>query len=136
MYSAVSKFEEKYFFEFYGELQNLDTAEYIYNFLYSRGQELWQQNKIHGKRRDQFLLGLYEGFEMSLKTNDTACQNALIHLRNPALQSFFNKLNPRTRSISYKYKVDQDLYSRGQKLGQKLKAPEAITHKKAQKRLN
>ncbi|MDD7984448.1 DUF2786 domain-containing protein [Lentisphaera marina] len=131
-----SSIESKYFFEFYGELQNLDTAEYIYNFLYSRGEKLWQEHKSHGQRRDQFLLGLYEGFEMSLKSNDVACKNALIHLRNPALQSFFQELNPRTRSVSYKVKLDQGLYKHGQKLGQKLQAPKALNHKSVQKRLN
>ncbi|EDM27582.1 hypothetical protein LNTAR_20288 [Lentisphaera araneosa HTCC2155] len=128
--------EEKYFFEFYGELQNIATAEYIYNFLYSQGQSLWKEYKKAGQRREQFLLGLYEGFESSLKHNKHASQNSLIHLRNPALLDFFTSLNPRTRSISYKYKIDPALYKQGQQIGRKLKIPKSLSKKTAQKRLN
>ncbi|WDE99075.1 DUF2786 domain-containing protein [Lentisphaera profundi] len=131
-----SSLEKLYFFEIYGEVQNLDTAEYIYNFLYHQGQELWFQNKQAGQRRESFLLGLYEGFQERFKANKNASENSLIHLRNPALQSFFDKLNPRTRPVSYRYKADQSLYQKGKLIGQQLNAPKALKIKKAQKRLN
>ena len=115
-----------HFFEFYGEIQNLDSAEFIYNFLYSSGERNWSAYKQRGARKDQFLLGFYDGFESSLKNNTGASENSLQHLRNPALQSFFKNMNPRTKSMSYRSRPVQKSYSQGKSAGSKLIIPNKL----------
>ena len=121
-----------YFFEFYGEIHNLDSAEFIYNFLYVSGERHWLSHKKRGHRKDHFLMGFYDGFESTLKDNSKASSNALQHLRNPALQSFFKELNPRTRSVSYRKRIVQLSYEQGRNAGSQLNLPKKLesTHKK------
>ena len=127
--------QEAYFFEFYGLPENIDSAEFVYNFLFSQGDPYWQKHRQRGSRKDSFLNGFYDGFELQLKKDSQACQEALIHLRNPALNSFFKELNPRTRSISYKAPTTKDLYHKGHSLGKKLGIPKGINQKLTQKRI-
>ena len=119
----------KYFFEFYGEIHNLDGAEFIYNFLLSSGKRHWLLAKNIGGRKDHFLMGFYDGFEDTLKFNQEASTNSLCHLRNPALQNFFKEMNPRTKSINYRSRKVFDSYEQGKKMGAKINLPNQLEFK-------
>lgn len=100
-------------YEFFGQVHNLDIAEYVFNFLIDEGIRQWDyfrsspeyMESRHKPSKIAFLDGLYHGFEIKLDQVNKLVydkQNGInlpILAKDKMLEEAFGKRYPSTRSI-------------------------------------
>ncbi len=90
------------YLEIVGTRENLDMAQWVYDFLLETGERLWGEHKrrrgIRGNaHRRRYLAGVMLGFQEQLQ--DQSGKNreeGLIWVGDPGLQDFFQQRHPRT----------------------------------------
>ena len=115
-------------FEIYGFPQNLDLAEYVFDFLIHQGHVEWDKfKKAHGravsKEKKSFLHGMYAGFGEKLREQHAQLEeeHELIWTGDPALENFFKDRNPSTRTVSRGGRINPDIHNAGHEKGKQLK---------------
>jgi len=113
--------------EFYGTRDNLDLAEYVFDFLLHQGGIEWVAYKReHGlpnnRQQRSFLTGLYSGFIEKLDSQraELASDKSLIWLGDPQLQSFYQQRNPRVVNSRSRAAHHVDAHSAGARVGAEL----------------
>ncbi len=113
--------------EIYGTPENVEMAEYVYDYLQNIPEILWaehkRQEKINGnKHRRSFIYGLLDGFYNKLDSQFTENQSKeLVWTGDPRLQEFYRRRNPRIARSSSRYSRScQDTYNSGITQGKNL----------------
>ncbi len=113
--------------EIYGLPENVEMAEYVYNYLQNISELLWtdykEQKKIDGnKHRRTFIYGLLEGFYTKLENRAvTSHSNKLVWKGDPRLKEFFFRRNPRRSRTSHRYSTScHEAYASGINHGKNL----------------
>tara|TARA_B100001964_G_scaffold98878_1_gene110454 strand:- start:399 stop:797 length:399 start_codon:yes stop_codon:yes gene_type:complete len=106
--------------EIYGTPENVEMAEYVYDYLQNISELLWteykKQKKINGNRhRRSFIYGLLDGFYNKLDGRVIENRSGkLVWQGNPRLKGFYRKRNPRQVRSSSRYSSScQDAYNSG-----------------------
>lgn len=114
--------------EIYGTPANLDTAEYVFDFLLHQADIQWrrykQENNLRTRRqRLSFLRGLYDGVYQSLERQRRHLEEeeALIWLGDPGLQDFYRKRNPQVRRTRSRTRHYQEAHQDGQDVGRQIR---------------
>ncbi len=113
--------------EIYGTPENVEIAEYVYDYLQNISELSWKiykrQNHINGNRhRKTFIYGLLNGFydRMESRVLENASKE-LIWKGDPQLSAFFRKRNPKLlRSSSSYSKSCNETYRSGKAKGKTL----------------
>ncbi|MBM4055720.1 MAG: DUF2786 domain-containing protein [Planctomycetes bacterium] len=113
--------------EIYGTPENVEMAEYVYDYLQNISELLWtgykEQKKLEGnKHRRTFIYGLLEGFYHKLEGNTAEKHsNKLVWKGDPRLKEFYRRRNPKRVRASSRYSRScQDAYASGISQGKKL----------------
>ncbi len=113
--------------EIYGTPENVEMAEYVYNYLQNISELLWKEyksrEKISGnKHRRTFIYGLLDGFYNKLDSRDIEYQSRkLVWKGDPRLKEFYRRRNPRLVRSSSRYSNScQDAYNSGKSQGNNL----------------
>lgn len=111
--NSVKNYDYLYHIELYGEADKLDLAEYVYETILNKAEELYEDykndpNRVKGYRKlskKAFFVGLFEGFESKLKLSQKKVvddleesSGELIRLDDPILDEYYNKAYSRARS--------------------------------------
>lgn len=112
-----------------GTPENLEMAEYVYDYVMRLGESLWEERKRSARRervpgrpgagprgtKFQYLAGLFRGFEDKLAAGQQNLEeeHGLVWLGDPELKGYFDYLHPRTSSISYTGVSRSDQYRAG-----------------------
>ncbi|MCF6147437.1 MAG: DUF2786 domain-containing protein [Candidatus Kuenenia sp.] len=122
--------------EIYGTPENIEMAEYVYNYLQNVSELLWaeykKQKKIEGnKHRRTFIYGLLEGFYHKLEGQAVVHRsNKLVWKGDPRLKEFYLQRNPRRVQTSSRYSRScQDAYTSGIHQGKNLVIRKGIYRK-------
>jgi hypothetical protein len=129
--------------EILGKKPNVLMAEYVYEFLIRKLEELWKQyqskNQISGRYKRSYVLGVLDGFDRklfqqteSLKKEpllENAKDRSLILMKDPQLDDFISYRFPRvsTRRRGAKDWVNTELYSAGKVDGGRLTLNRPVT---------
>ncbi|GAX61791.1 hypothetical protein SCALIN_C27_0190 [Candidatus Scalindua japonica] len=113
--------------EIYGTPENVEMAEYVYNYLQNISEFLWTEHKrrekIGGNRhRRTFIYGLLDGFYNKLDGQVIKNQSKeLVWTGDPRLKEFYHRRNPRTAHSSSRFsKSCNDTYNSGMDQGKNL----------------
>jgi predicted SprT family Zn-dependent metalloprotease len=113
--------------EIYGTPENVEMAEYVYDYVQNISELLWAeykvQRKINGNRhRRTFIYGLLEGFYNKLDSRLIENQSKkLVWKGDPRLKEFYRRRNPKRVSSSSRYSRScQDAYNSGITRGKNL----------------
>ncbi len=113
--------------EIYGTPENVEMAEYVYDYLQNIPELLWaeykRREKISGNRhRRTFIYGLLDGFYNKLDSRFTENQSKeLVWTGDPRLKQFYRRRNPRIARSSSRYSHScQDTYDSGMTQGKNL----------------
>ncbi|ODS30046.1 MAG: SprT-like family protein [Candidatus Scalindua rubra] len=113
--------------EIYGTPENVEMAEYVYDYLQNISELLWEehkrQKKINGNRhRRAFIYGLLNGFYNKLDGRVIEHQSKkLVWKGDPRLKEFYRRRNPRlVRSSSRYSRSCKDTYNSGISRGKNL----------------
>lgn len=114
--------------ELYGTPDNLDLAEYVYEFLLHQGEIAWSEyKKGEGRHRRRhkvsFVSGIYEGFRETLegRTEYLSKSKDLVWLGDPRLDAFYRERNPYIRTSSARSTVEMSAHAAGVREGKKLR---------------
>jgi hypothetical protein len=125
-------------FEIYGTLENLDSAEYVYDFLLNNAESLWHSYKVNSvrdvaRKKEQYLKGLYAGLYQKLRLQKEELMNryALKKIVDPELLEFYKDLNPRTRKVTTRSQADPGVYNDGVAKGRTLQIRAGVSTKKS-----
>ncbi|MCJ8329856.1 MAG: DUF2786 domain-containing protein [Lentisphaeria bacterium] len=128
--------------EFYGTAENLDMADYIFNFLRDEGNRLWEQYKKEEKFKNNrmklsFLNGLYLGFSETLEKQRQTLSStkALIWLGDPKLNEFYRQRNPYVRNSKVKNQLNSTVHNHGMIKGKELKIQTVIHDRSSTRKL-
>ena len=106
--------------EIYGTPENVEMAEYVYDYLQNISELLWteykEQRKINGNRhRRTFIYGLLDGFYNKLDGRVIEHRSKkLVWKGDPRLKEFYRRRNPKLVSFSSRYSSScQDAYNSG-----------------------
>ncbi|MDR4498699.1 MAG: SprT-like domain-containing protein [Candidatus Scalindua sp.] len=122
--------------EIYGTPENVEMAEYVYDYLQNISELLWEEHKrqkrLTGNRhRRTFIYGLLNGFYHKL--DNRISENLTGHLvwkGDPRLKDFFHRRNPKlVRSSSRYSRSCQDTYNSGISQGKNLVIHKGINEK-------
>ncbi len=89
-----------------GTSENLEMAEYVYNYVINLCESLWQQRRQSSNNRSgtkfQYLAGLLRGLQEKLDRQNQQLkeEHGLVWLGDPELKKYFGELHPRTRSVA------------------------------------
>ncbi len=113
--------------EFYGTRDNLDLAEYVFDYLMHQGELEWAAYKRNeglrnNRQKLSFLIGLYSGFleKLACQKKELADQKALIWLGDPKLATFYRSRNPRVASTTSRSAHHPDAHTAGEDRGAQL----------------
>jgi len=113
--------------EIYGTPENVEMAEYVYDYLQNISELLWVEHKgrekINGnKHRRTFIYGLLDGFYNKLDSRVIESQSKkLVWMGDPRLKEFYRRRNPRVARSSSRYSRScQDTYNSGITQGRNL----------------
>ncbi len=112
-----------YVLEICGKPENVELAEYVFDFLNHSAQRLWRQHReaknIQGNRdRRRFVAGVMSGFYRKLRTQHQKNEEqGLVWLGDPALTQHFKRRYPHTRSVSYGSSSGSDAHAEGRRAG-------------------
>jgi hypothetical protein len=113
--------------EIYGTPENVEMAEYVYDYLQNISELLWaeykRREKIKGNRhRRTFIYGLLDGFYNKLDSRVVENQSKkLVWMGDPRLNEFYRRRNPRIARSSSRYSRScQDTYNSGITQGKNL----------------
>ncbi len=113
--------------EIYGTPENVELAEYVYDYLQNISELLWKEyksrEKISGnKHRRTFIYGLLDGFYNKLDSRVVEYQSKkLVWKGDPRLKEFYCRRNPRLVRSSSRYSNScQDAYNSGKSQGNNL----------------
>ncbi len=113
--------------EIYGTPENVEMAEYVYDYLQNISELLWteykKREKISGnKHRRTFIYGLLDGFYNKLDSRLIENQSKkLVWKGDPRLKEFYRRRNPRLVRSSSRYSSScQDAYNSGKNQGKNL----------------
>lgn len=113
--------------EIYGTPENVEMAEYIYDYLQNIPEFLWaeykRREKISGNRhRRTFIYGLLDGFYNKLDSRFIENRSKkLVWMGDPRLKEFYRRRNPRIARSSSRYSRScQDTYDSGMTQGKNL----------------
>ena len=106
--------------EIYGTPENVEMAEYVYDYLQNIPEHLWVeykgQKEINGNRhRRSFIYGLLDGFYNKLDGRIVEHQSGkLVWKGDPRLKEFYRRRNPRLIRSSSRYASScRDTYNSG-----------------------
>jgi len=126
--------------EIYGAPENIEMAEYIYDYLQNISELLWVEYKRRGKikgnkHRRTFIYGLLDGFYNKLDSQFTENRSKeLVWTGDPRLQEFYRRRNPRIAHFSSRYSRScQDIYNSGMTQGKNLVIHKGIYEKRSEK---
>ncbi len=107
--------------EMLGTMENVTFARHVYDFLRHRVESLWQNyrtiNKVAGKLRKTYILGLLQGFREKLENEEKKHAlsaatpagmsspktiSALVVAEDPGLSEFTKQRFPRLRKVQYR----------------------------------
>ena len=115
-------------FELYGDLENLNTAEYVYYFLINQGEDLWlKYKKLYGaevsRKKRFFLTGLYDGFYKKFLVSVKQCLISLQSRKSKMIswKSSLLNINPTIRRRTVRQSVDPKIYNDGVSEGKRVK---------------
>ncbi len=113
--------------EIYGTPENVEMAEYVYDYLQTISELVWDEykkrEKINGNRhRRTFIYGLLDGFYNKLDSRTVENQSKkLVWKGDPRLNEFYRRRNPRRVCSSSRYSNScQDAYDSGKNQGENL----------------
>lgn len=113
--------------EIYGTPENVEMAEYVFDYVQNISELLWAeykvQKKINGNRhRRTFIYGLLEGFYNKLEGRVVENRSRkLVWKGDPQLKEFYRRRNPRIIRSSSRYSRScQDAYNYGVARGKNL----------------
>jgi hypothetical protein len=122
--------------EIYGTPENVEMAEYVYDYLQNISELLWaeykKREKISGNRhRRTFIYGLLDGFYNKLDSRFIENQSKkLVWKGDPRLKEFYRRRNPRIARSSSRYSHScQDTYDSGMTQGKNLVIHKGIHEK-------
>ncbi len=122
--------------EIYGTPENVEMAEYVYDYLQNISELLWEehreQKKINGNRhRRTFIYGVLNGFYRKLDSQVRENRRkSLVWTGDPRLKDFFHRKNPKLVRTSSRYtKSCQDTYNSGMNQGENLIIQKGIHEK-------
>ena len=113
--------------ELYGTPENVEMAEYVYDYLQNISELLWEEYKVQkrltgNRHRRTFIYGILNGFYHKL--DNRISENRTGHLvwkGDPRLKDFFRRRNPKfVRSSSRYSRSCQDTYNSGISQGKNL----------------
>jgi hypothetical protein len=91
--------------QIFGTPENLEMAEYVYDYVLQLLGGLWEAYKAHNglrgnRERQRFFSGVVEGLYNKLRDQDRRIQQteALVWKGDPALQSYYRYFHPRIRT--------------------------------------
>jgi hypothetical protein len=104
-------------FEIYGLPLNLDSAEYVYDFLKNQGDLLWRDYRRRmgpaaARMKTVYLNGLYEGFRLKMQEERAGLEKKfeLVYREDPALEDFYRNCNPAVQRRKVSYRVRREIY--------------------------
>ena len=109
-----------------GSAENLDMAEYAYEFLARTAERLWQEHKrqqgVSGNRdRLTYYAGVMSGFAQKLATQAKEHRaHGLVWVPQAALQGYTRKRHPYLRTVSHQGHRKGDAFAHGQQAGREL----------------
>lgn len=113
--------------EIYGTSENVEMAEYVYDYLQNISELLWEEHKEREKinvnrHRRTFIYGVLNGFYRKLDSQVSKNQTkSLVWMGDPQLRDFFHRRNPKLVRTSSRYtKSCQDTYNSGITQGKNL----------------
>lgn len=113
--------------ELYGTPENLDLAEYVYQYLLHQGELEWRAYKESGGLRNNrqklsFLTGLYQGFIETLERRraELAEERSLVWLGDPELRAFYRRRNPRVSTRYSGARIDREAHHDGADVGSRM----------------
>lgn len=114
--------------EILGTNENLDMAEYVFNFLLHQSDFLWERHKtltnvkgiVHKK---SYIHGVLDGFQNSLRSErQKSHSKEIIKIIDSELKTFFKLRYPKIRKTSRKgVSMDYDSYQKGKSDGQNVR---------------
>ena len=109
-------------FRWIGSRENLDLAEYVYDFLARTGERLWSAHKraanIGNADRRTYLAGVMHGFAEKLDMQARAHRKeGLVWVPHADLVRYTKQRHPYLRSISHRSHGPRDAFKEGQKAG-------------------
>lgn len=125
-------------FELYGNVENLDMAEYVFYFLLNHGELEWRlYRKAHrlsnNKMKVSFLKGMYSGFQVKLQNRhrELTEQTALIWTGDCELDRFYRQRNPYIRKCKNTTRIDRKSHEAGHQVGEKLEIKPGLEEKQS-----
>jgi hypothetical protein len=109
-----------------GTQENLELAEYVFDFLNRAAERLWREHKraegIAGNmHRRAYIAGVMSGFEEKLKKERTRNhQRGLVWVGDAGLDAYWRKRHPRVRWSRYGARSRPEEYGHGKRAGQRL----------------
>ena len=109
-----------------GSAENLDMAEYAYEFLARTAERLWEEHKaahgVEGNRdRLTYYAGVMSGFAQKLGVQAKEHRaHGLVWVPQAALNGYTRKRHPYLRTVSHQGHRKGDAFSHGQKAGREL----------------
>ena len=130
----------KHYTEMFGEVHNIELAEYVYNALLSNAELLWKEFVVEHKskgesirgvyHKNNFIKGLLNGYSSQLRENDAKIidkdTEALIHINDPLLDELFKKQYPRISYGRSYYDNRSGGYSSGLERGKKMRISQGV----------
>ncbi|MCP5003540.1 MAG: DUF2786 domain-containing protein [Planctomycetes bacterium] len=122
--------------EIYGTTENVEMAEYVYEYLQNISDLLWvehrkQKNLTGNRHRRTFIHGVLNGFYRKLDSQKLENQTrSLVWKGDPRLKDFFHRRNPKLVRTSSRFtKSCQDAYDSGINQGKNLVIQKGIREK-------
>jgi len=132
--------------EIMGTPENVLLAEYIYQFLWNKIHQLWeeyrQKGRMEGRSRRSYLLGILSGFSEKLRegqseikarsanlsVQEDKSRRQLVTQQDRRLKNFMNQRYPRLVDKSWRQSLwDRDAYDAGIQEGHKLTITQVIS---------
>lgn len=116
-----------------GTRENLDLAEYVYDFLVRTGERLWAAHKLdRGIRgnadRRTYLAGVMSGFAEKLATQARAHKaEGLVWVPHAELVQYTRRRHPYLRTISHRGSRRDGAFAHGQQAGRDLVLHKGVT---------
>ena len=107
--------------EVYGEVEHLQLADYVHEFLISRGERFWRRRReegdLAGRLKGSYLKGLYAGVLARLaegQADGEVRQAGLVARDDPRIEALFRRRNPHVRTVSRAMTARRDALRQGQ----------------------
>jgi hypothetical protein len=123
--------------EIFGTRENIELSTYVFDFLNSKLDELWLEEKaLHGhgiRAKNSFFMGIARGYDEKtqtlMKSFHVNEQNSLVLLKNQ-LQAEFNKVFKNVSGSTQNNKLNNEAFTKGQLKGKSLSIHPAIKNSK------